>query len=572
MKSLKQIREQKELIIEREEAEERKLTSLVRAGLFDSKKLPALKRALDKSADKISGQEKRMLINLLDSLIDQVLSNQSVYQKVKQNVMKEEYEELDEGRLDPTTRDINDLPNIIMLRRRAIRSFPGGGKVVMYWADKINRYIPIPVDPVNTITRGPHLDSGLMEALTPEQKKAQEIRHATLRSKVYSQRRAKIGDMDDDDPEAAVQGYKASSLLKRIGKKSGEVEKIRVAATGKNVQKKAADKRMIRLRKQAGGEHGYISQAAGFAKSGQKAAALGTLAGGAVGSLVRRFVKEGLETTRIKMKKMTVSPLTGVRKNAVVRESFSGNLENIREERLDENPLVAAGIRAIGAVAKPVLKYAGRAISKWKAGRTAAAADKAAKVAKKEKQLSKLDNTRLRNKEAAKERIKLAREKNALRTKKPSKIGKIARRLGAAGAVAAAVSGSDSSGGSNASASPGYETKRREVARTAGESSFKTNARTGDFATRQAKDNQLQRRAFQTENIIENLKTIQEGEEKNISLRDGNSIDIGYGLATRIINIYESMNKNNKQTMANMLEESVDNFKKIGQFAIDNGK
>ena len=45
MKNIKQIREHKVILAEREEAEDRKLSSLVRAGLFDSKKLPALKRA-----------------------------------------------------------------------------------------------------------------------------------------------------------------------------------------------------------------------------------------------------------------------------------------------------------------------------------------------------------------------------------------------------------------------------------------------------------------------------------------------------------------------------------------------
>lgn len=574
MKNLKQVREHKVILAEREEAEDRKLTSLVRAGLFDSKKLPALRRALDKSADKISGQEKRMLVNLLDSLMDQVLSNQSVYQKVKQNVMKEEYEELDESKLDRTTKDINDLPNIIMLRRRAIRTFPGGGKVVMYWADKINRYIPIPVDPINTVTRGPNID-GLSEAMmTPDER-------AAKRAVIYAKRRAKIGSLDDDDPEAAVQGHKASLLLKRIGKRSGEIEKIRVAAAGKNVQKQAekekmarqkqAEKeKMTRLRKKAGGEHGYVSQAINFAKSGQRAAALGTLAGGAIGSLARRMVKEGLETTRIRMKKMSVSPLTGVKKNAVVREDFRAKLEAQRQ--LDENAIAKGIVTALKYGAKyadDAVKGVSNTVSKYKANRAAAAAEKAAKAAKKEKQLSKIEKSRTRNKEAFKERNKIARDKNALRGKKPGRL----RRIGDALAGAAAGDALSGNSNNNQSADNEYKTSRREVARTPGESSFKL-AKTGDFATRAAKDAQLQRKAFQTqqnENTIKSLKTISEGETKSISFADGNNIDVGHPLAKKIINIYESLNKNNKQAMANMLDESIDNFKKISKFALDNG-
>jgi hypothetical protein len=557
MKSLKQIREHRELIIEREEAEERKLTSLVRAGLFDSKKLPALKRALDKSADKISGQEKRMLITLLDSLIDQVLSNQSVYQKVKQNVMKEEY--LDEGRLDPTTRDINDLPNIIMLRRRAIRSFPGGGKVVMYWADKINRYIPIPVDPVNTITRGPNID-GLNEA------------------KAFS-------SMSDDEQDELVKSTRKMNPVLPAKKKKLMVR----TKLGKQTQAQRLERikkgRQYQAAIKFGGEQGYGSQAYQFAKGGQKAAALGTLVGGGIGSLVRHLAKEGLETTRIKMKKMTVSPLTGVRKNEVLREEFKDNIKIQRE--LDESALTAIGgaaYRVGGAALKYGSKYAddtikgiGNAIKDFKVGRAAATAEKeaaaAAKIAKKEKQLAKIDKFRSRNKDAFAKRNKIARNKNVLKGKgnKPGLLRRMASNLSkiAAGArLASALSGDGSS-----SSDSNYQTQRREVGRTSGESSFKTNARVGDYRSRELKDAQLQRKAFQqNESIIKSLKTISEGEEKNITLRDGNSIDIGYGLATKIINIYESMNKNNKQTMANMLEENVDNFKKIGQFAIDNGK
>lgn len=542
MKNIKQIREHKVILAEREEAEDRKLSSLVRAGLFDAKKLPALRRALDKSADKISGQEKRMLVSLLDSLMDQVLSNQSVYQKVKQNVMKEEYEELDESKLSRTTKDINDLPNIILLRRRAVRVFPGGGKVVMYWADKINRYIPIPVDPVSTVTRGPNVD-GLSESYDDY------IKHI---HKAYSQH-------DEDDPEIAQHLANARDAFKNIPK---GIERERARIAGQKTITKAKEIRMISNRKKFGGEHGYAAQAGEFAKSGDRAAALGTLAGGIVGSLARKMVKEGLKTTRIRMKKMTVSPLTGVRKNAVVREDFRSNLEAQRQ--LDENILLKALGTAGGAALKYGSKYvddAGKAISKtiskYKAGRTVATAERAAKVAKRKEAAERLKAIRSKNRNAFK-------GKNKGKNKKPDRSG---LGFGAGAALDSLTSGS---GNSSGAATNPYQTSRREVARTQGASSF-TQARVGDYATRQAKDTQLQRRAFQqNENTIKMLKTISEGETKTINFNDGNDISVGYPLAKKIINIYESLNKNNKQAMANMLDESIDDFKKISKFALDN--
>jgi len=546
MKNIKQIREHKVILAEREETEDRKLSSLVRAGLFDSKKLPALKKALDKSADKISGQEKRMLVSLLDSLMDQVLSNQSVYQKVKQNVMKEEYEELDESELSRTTKDINDLPNIILLRRRAVRSFPGGGKVVMYWADKINRYIPIPVDPVSTVTRGPNVD-GLSESYDDY------IKHI---HKAYSQH-------DEDDPEIAQHLANARNAFKNIPK---GIERERARIAGQKTVTKAKEIRMISNRKKFGGEHGYAAQAGEFLKGGNRAAALGTLAGGIVGSIARKMVKEGLETTRIRMKKMTVSPLTGVRKNTVVREDFRANLEAQRQ--LNENILLKALGAAGGAAIKygskyadDALKYAddagkyiGNKINKFKAG----AAEKAAKAARKEQRLAKIEKFR-------------ERSRNPFKNKKNKKSDRDGLGFGA-GAAAGAALGSLASGGGGAGDQ--YTTTRRELARPSGESSFKQ-ARVGDYATRRTRDDRLNRNALQqnyqqNENTIQMLKTISEGETKTINFNDGNDISVGYTLAKKIINIYESLNKNNKQAMANMLDESIDNFKKISKFAIDN--
>jgi hypothetical protein len=57
----------------------------------------------------------------------------------------------------------NDPPNIIILKRKAIRIFPDGRKVALYHADKIDKYISIPYSDV--------MDKNVMqvsEAWTPK--------------------------------------------------------------------------------------------------------------------------------------------------------------------------------------------------------------------------------------------------------------------------------------------------------------------------------------------------------------------------------------------------------------------
>ena len=153
MKSVKDLREQYDLITEKEEAESRKLTALVRAGLFDAKKLPALKKAMEKGVDKMSAAEKRMLINLLDSLMSQVLSNQPVYQKVKQNVQRMDEAKVEYlSKLDPRFEkkySEKDIPTVLILKRKAVRVYPDFQKVALYYAQAIDKYVSIPFGEIN---------------------------------------------------------------------------------------------------------------------------------------------------------------------------------------------------------------------------------------------------------------------------------------------------------------------------------------------------------------------------------------------------------------------------------------
>jgi hypothetical protein len=167
MKDVKQIREQFDLITEKEEKEDRKLSALVRAGLYDSKKLPALKRALDKSADKITSQEKRMLINLLDSLISQVVSDDQVYRKVRQNVHNVSEAKMDTySKFDPRYKagwpTDKEMPSVLILKRKAIRVYPDNQKVALYYSQALDKYVTIPYNDIQV---------GLNEAKNNDKKK-----------------------------------------------------------------------------------------------------------------------------------------------------------------------------------------------------------------------------------------------------------------------------------------------------------------------------------------------------------------------------------------------------------------
>lgn len=136
MKKIKQIRENLQVLEEKEQSEDRKIATLVRAGLFDAKKLPMLKRALDKDNTKITPTERKVLLDLLDSLMSQVLQNKAVYQKIRQSLHNKE-ENIQEAKDNPV------IPNILILQRKSVRQFQDG-LVALYYAKKIDKYVSIP--------------------------------------------------------------------------------------------------------------------------------------------------------------------------------------------------------------------------------------------------------------------------------------------------------------------------------------------------------------------------------------------------------------------------------------------
>jgi len=129
-----------EIITENVSDDDKKLSMLVRSGLFDPKKLTLLRRAMDKSTEKLSPTEKSTLVALVHRLMDVINQNQQIYSRVRQAVKQEEISEAYARPADP--------PPIILLRRKAIRVYPDGKKVALYYADKLNKYISIPYEDI----------------------------------------------------------------------------------------------------------------------------------------------------------------------------------------------------------------------------------------------------------------------------------------------------------------------------------------------------------------------------------------------------------------------------------------
>lgn len=122
MKSLKQLRTDSTKITHN------KLDTLVGTGLLEETNMTLIRRALDRNNLKQTPAEHNALVDLVERMIP-----------TQEAVILGENSPPISSNLD-----ITQIPPLLILHRRAIRVFPGGEKVALYWADRINKYISVP--------------------------------------------------------------------------------------------------------------------------------------------------------------------------------------------------------------------------------------------------------------------------------------------------------------------------------------------------------------------------------------------------------------------------------------------
>ncbi len=547
MKNVKQIRESYDLITEKEEAEDRKLATLVRAGLYDAKKLPALKKALEKSADKMTGQEKRMLLNLLDSLINQVVGSDQVFRKVKQNVQHiNEAKEDHLSKFDPRFKagypTDKDIPTVLILKRKAIRVYPDNQKVALYYSQALDKYVTIPFSDIQTGINEEKKDDN-KDKRTPEEKERDELLKGkrstnwkTIKSS-YSSIRKSSGS------RAVAVGGALGSALYYAKKRKQAMEKA--AAEKAKETPKPEPKAKPKAKETPKPE----PKAKPKAKEKPKAETKATIS-------VRSPEAAVANANRIKKKNKDVEFMPKSiehmsKAKTKVEENFKARVQQLREERqqVDEiAPLVGAAV--VGAArAAPYIARGVMSLARSRAGQAAisGAASLGKKGLDKAKGLGRWAVNKWKNR---KKRSDIDIDVNTSSDNKENN---------------ASASGSGSGG-------PNYvlPTSKREYGfkhGTSGESSWKNRADTGE--TQRKRDQQLSRKFQQNESVIPVLKNMLDNNitEQTLSINK-QEININNTVAKKIMNVYESVNSTNKKKMEKMLNESAESFTKVLTFAI----
>lgn len=166
MKSLVEFRQ--EPTIDEEKADHSKFDALVRAGLANKAQLQRIHSILDKmQEDKptFNNADRMILQNLFNKMVDLLTSNKQIFSQARRSVSEGVIDSSD-YKVSPTTgkkyrahrivvskdNEENlkeeltkfDPPFVLVLKRKAIRLYPGSTRIALYYSDKLNKYFSVP--------------------------------------------------------------------------------------------------------------------------------------------------------------------------------------------------------------------------------------------------------------------------------------------------------------------------------------------------------------------------------------------------------------------------------------------
>jgi hypothetical protein len=134
-------------IVEEEKSDYSKFDVLVRAGLANKAQMQRIHKILDKMHEEkpqFNNADKMILQNLFNKMVDLISNNKSINMQARRAVKEDEdvidAEQLDEANTDPTP------PYVLLLKRTAIRLYPDGTKIALYYNKQLKKYFSVPYD------------------------------------------------------------------------------------------------------------------------------------------------------------------------------------------------------------------------------------------------------------------------------------------------------------------------------------------------------------------------------------------------------------------------------------------
>ena len=140
MRTIRQIRED----YNQNRSASDKLEQLVMDGLLDEGKLTLVRRALRENHKTLTNAEKNALLETINVVLSDIDISEFDDVELLDEAAKKDYLSKFDPRFKTRFPTDKEAPQIIILKRKAIRVFPDNAKVALYYAQGIDKYISIP--------------------------------------------------------------------------------------------------------------------------------------------------------------------------------------------------------------------------------------------------------------------------------------------------------------------------------------------------------------------------------------------------------------------------------------------
>ena len=173
---MKSLEDFKSILLEEEKSDYSKFDMLVRAGLANKAQIQRIHKILDKMGEEkpnFSPADRMIVQNLFNKMVDLITNNKQIFQQTRRAV-REDIVDTSDFKIDKTGRKYKahrikigdtpaadgsvelakeeaiqlqeriDPPFVLVLKRKAIRMYPEGTKIALYYNERLRKYFSVP--------------------------------------------------------------------------------------------------------------------------------------------------------------------------------------------------------------------------------------------------------------------------------------------------------------------------------------------------------------------------------------------------------------------------------------------
>ena len=132
-------------IVEEEKSDYSKFDTLVRAGLANKAQMQRIHKILDKMGEEkptFNNADRMIIQNLFNKMVDLISNNKQINLQARRAVREDI--EVDMAEEPVILQEDKDPPMVLVIKRKAIRMYPDGTRIALYFNDKLNKYFSVP--------------------------------------------------------------------------------------------------------------------------------------------------------------------------------------------------------------------------------------------------------------------------------------------------------------------------------------------------------------------------------------------------------------------------------------------